>query len=265
MKAGSFSLGRMLRVAALLAICTLLWQRRPHSFPIVHPSTPVSSDTPDARVSKTRESIRIGSEIRDYVLARPVMLEPGATYPVLVGFHGYRGEVKAWFHEYTAFDRLVAERKFIIAYPEGPIAWDARNDGRDLPFFDALVAELQKNFPIDPARIHVVGHSNGGNFATFLLAARADVIASGAVQAGAHLPPAKTPSAHRPPLLLMWGESDGAARTVESAAKQYRAGGFMVEPLVFSGLGHSWGGPAYQVEERVLDFFKAHPFSGGAL
>ena len=95
MKAGSFSLGRMLRVAALLAICALLWQRRPHSFPIVHPSTPVSSDTPDARVSKTRESIRIGSEIRDYVLARPAMLEPGATYPVLVGFHGYRGEVKA--------------------------------------------------------------------------------------------------------------------------------------------------------------------------
>jgi poly(3-hydroxybutyrate) depolymerase len=254
----------LLLVAAFLATYALLSRWPAHTFPVVYPSAPVSPVVPDARVSKTRESIRVGDKTRDYVLTRPATLEPGATYALLVGFHGYRGEVKAWFHEYTAFDRLVAERKFIIAYPEGPIAWEASNSGRDLPFFDALVAELQKNFPIDPARIHVVGHSNGANFATFLLAARADVIASGAVQAGAHLPPARTPSAHRPPLLLTWGEQDGAVRAIQSIAKGYRAAGFTVEPVIFSGLGHAWGGPAYQEEEKALDFFQTHLFTGGA-
>lgn len=264
MKAASFIRVRMLFVAALLSVGAVLWRWRSHTFPVVYPSGPVSQVALDERVSKTRESIGIGGETRNYVLTRAATLEPGATYPLLIGFHGYRGEVKAWFHEYTGFDRHVAERKFIIAYPEGPIAWESRDNGRDLRFFDALVAELEKNFPVDSARIHVVGHSNGAEFATFLLAARADVIASGAVQAGALLPPARTLSAHRPPLLLMWGESDGAASAVKSVAKEYRAGGFTVEPIVFSGLGHAWGGPVYQEEERTLDFFLQHPKETGA-
>lgn len=249
--------------AILLAAGALLWWWRAHTVPEADPSAPVSLIVPDARVIKTRESIQVGGKTRNYVLTRPATLEPEATYPLLVGFHGYRGEVKAWFHEYTAFDRFVADRKFIIAYPEGPLAWEARSNGRDLPFFDALVAELQKSLPVDSARIHVVGHSNGANFATFLLAARADVIASGAVQAGAHLPPAGTPSSYRPPLLLMWGELDGATKAVESVAKEYRLAGFTVEPSIFSKLGHSWGGPTYQEEEKALDFFRTHPFSNG--
>lgn len=265
MKANPAIPGRMFLAAALLATGVLLWRWRVHTALEVHPSGPVSLVVPDERVSKTRESIRIGSETRDYVLTRPATLEPGATYPLVVGFHGYRGEVKAWFHEYAGFDRHVAEMKFIIACPEGPIAWETDNNGRDLAFFDALVAELRKNFPVDPARIHVVGHSNGANFATFLLAARADVIASGAVQAGAHLPVASTRSDHRPPLLLMWGERDGGAQAVESVARKYRAVGFTVEPVIFSGLGHAWGGPAHQEEEKALDFFQTHPFTSDAV
>jgi poly(3-hydroxybutyrate) depolymerase len=253
---------RLLAVV-LLAAGALFCRWRAHTDPVVHALEPVSLIAPDVRVSKTRQSIRVGGEIRDYVLTRPATPEPGTTYALVVGFHGYRGEVKAWFHEYTAFDRHVADGKFIIAYPEGPVAWEAGNDGRDLAFFNALIAELRKNFPVDPARIHVVGHSNGASFTTFLLAARADVIASGAVQAGADLPPAKSPPGRRPPLLLMWGELDGGAQAVEVVAKEYRAAGFTVEPVVFSGLGHGWGGPAYREEERALDFFQAHPLTAG--
>jgi poly(3-hydroxybutyrate) depolymerase len=251
-------LGRMRYAAVLLAAGAVLWWWRTSPTPVVPSSTLLALASADARVIKTRESIRVGGETRDYVLTRPATLEPGMIYPLVVGFHGYRGEVKAWFHEYAAFDRLVAERKFIIACPDGPISWAASEKGQDLPFFDALVAELRGKHPVDPARIHVVGHSNGANFATFLLAVRADVIASGAVQAGAHLPPAKTPPGPRPPLLLMWGEQDDAAAAVAAVTKEYRPAGFTVETVIFPNWGHAWGGPANRAEERALDFFQAH-------
>jgi poly(3-hydroxybutyrate) depolymerase len=259
MKANPAIPKRVRHAAVLLVAGAALWWWLAHPAQVAPLSTPLTLASADPRVSKTRESIRVGSEIREYVLTRPAALEPGVAYPLIVGFHGYRGEVKVWFHEYAAFDGFVAERKFIIACPEGPLAWEASARGHDLPFFDALVSELRARFPVDPARVHVVGHSNGANFATFLLAARADVIASGAVQAGAHPLSAKTPPGHRPPLLLMWGEQDGAAEAVAAVTKEYRAAGFTVEPVIFPNWGHAWGGPANRAEERALDFFQAHP------
>jgi poly(3-hydroxybutyrate) depolymerase len=131
-----------------------------------------------------------------------------------------------------------------------------------LPFFDALIAELRLHYPVDPTHIHFVGHSNGASFATFLLAHRSSVIASGAVQSGAHLPVGELQSDNPPSLLLMWGEKDEFSPTsegvVDTIAKDYRAAGFVVEPVIFSGGHHAWGGPAYKAEERVLDFFRAH-------
>jgi len=49
----------------------------------------------------------------------------GGGYPLIVGFHGYRGDVKAWLPDYTAFDQFIPGKEFIIAYPEGPIQWDS--------------------------------------------------------------------------------------------------------------------------------------------
>jgi poly(3-hydroxybutyrate) depolymerase len=244
--------------AVLLAALAWWWRSRP-AITLVRPSAPVALVSPDPRISKTRMAIQVGNETRDYVLSCPVSFEPGVAYPLVIGFHGYRGEVKAWFHEYAAFDALVAEQRFIIAYPEGPLSWEARAGGRDLPFFDALVAELRHQYPVDPARIHVVGHSNGANFATFLLQVRSQIIASGAVQAGAYSPVGASPGGSPPPLLLMWGEQDDGRNALAEVGKEYRAAGFTVEPVLLLGWGHAWGGPANQTEARALDFFRSHP------
>ena len=216
----------------------------------------------DSRVLRTRESVVVGNSPRFYVLARPAELEPGVLYPLLVAFHGYRGEAKAWFHESSAFDTFVAEKKFLIAYPEAPISWDAGTRGRDLPFFDGLVLALEQKLPVDRARIHVVGHSNGAAFASFLLSARPAVIASGAVQAGLGTP-APQAAARKAPLLLMWGERDefspaASDRDIPAVAK-WRKSGFQIETWFLSKCGHGWGGPAHHVEERVLEFFSEHP------
>jgi len=216
----------------------------------------------DSRVLRTRESVVVGDGPRSYVLSRPAVFEPGVSYPLLVAFHGYRGEVKAWMHEFAAFDAFVAGKKFIIAYPEAPISWDASTRGRDLPFFDALILALEQKFPVDRARVHVVGHSNGAAFACFLLCARSAVIAAGAVQSGL-VAPALPPAARKAPLLLIWGEreqfSPAASDRDIPAIAEWRRAGFQVETWFLRNWGHSWGGSTNHVEERILDFFSQHP------
>lgn len=56
---------------------------------------------------------------------------------------------------------------------------------RDLRFFDAVLASLKKDFPIDEKRIYSTGHSNGGAFTYLLWAQRGEVFAAYAPVAAA--------------------------------------------------------------------------------
>ena len=49
---------------------------------------------------------------------------------------------------------------------------------RDLKFFDAMLAGLRAEFPIDEKRIYATGHSNGGLFTYLLWAERGEVLAA---------------------------------------------------------------------------------------
>ena len=257
------SLPSFLPIAFVVLAAVLLWwfAQRPPTLTVADTEVHLAP-LADSRVLRTRESVVVGNGPRSYVLARPAELEPGVSYPLLVAFHGYRGEVKAWLHESAAFDALVAEKKFIIAYPEAPISWDATTRGRDLPFFDALVLALEQKFPVDPARVHVLGHSNGAAFASFLLYARPAVIAAGAAYSGIATP-ALPLAARKAPLLLIWGERDEFSPAASDrdipAIAEWRRAGFQVETWFLPNCGHGWGAPANHVEERILDFFFQHP------
>jgi len=49
---------------------------------------------------------------------------------------------------------------------------------RDLKFFDAVLATMKKDFPVDDNRIYSTGHSNGGAFTYLLWAKRGDTFAA---------------------------------------------------------------------------------------
>ena len=49
---------------------------------------------------------------------------------------------------------------------------------RDLKFFDAMLAELKKDYQVDTKRIYCTGHSNGGGFTYLLWATRGDTFAA---------------------------------------------------------------------------------------
>ena len=56
---------------------------------------------------------------------------------------------------------------------------------RDLHFFDAVLASMKKDYPIDEKRIYATGHSNGGAFTYLLWAKRGDTFAAFAPVAAA--------------------------------------------------------------------------------
>jgi polyhydroxybutyrate depolymerase len=118
--------------------------------------------------------------------------------PLLLLLHGYssRGaEIDGYFGLAAAAD----ERGFVTATPEGRIDdqgnrfWNAtdaccnfdRSDVDDVAYLSGVIAEIQAKLAIDPHRIAVVGHSNGGFMAYRMACERADVVSSIVSLAGA--------------------------------------------------------------------------------
>jgi hypothetical protein len=144
-------------------------------------------------------SIVVGGVRRTYVLSVPERYDPSAPTPIVFGWHGnvWTG---ATFRPSIAVEAS-ATTPAIFVYPDGldvaglPLdaaggvsgtGWDWRRDGRDVALFDALLAELEGRFCIDPARRYSFGRSHGGFFAHALACARGDRLrASASVSAGA--------------------------------------------------------------------------------
>jgi polyhydroxybutyrate depolymerase len=213
-------------------------------------------------VIKTRETIQVDGRERYYVISRPGTFKPDQRYALIVGFHGYRGEVKSWMHDYTQFETLMPDGHFIIVYPEAPISWSSRPDSPDLIFFDQVVTELAEKFPVDKSRVYALGHSNGAGFASALLCFRPNTVAAVAAYAGlgrAHVVAAGHP---KTPLFVLWGENDefapAASDRVQNSIQAFRDRGYPVETWVVPGCGHAWGQREHQMEEKIITFFLKH-------
>jgi len=111
--------------------------------------------------------------------------------PLVIAYHGHGGS-GANFERKMNIEGLWPGA--IVVYPDGLVGHQGRTDpegvrtgwqqlpgdegGRDLRFYDVMLADLRSRLPIDPQRIYVVGHSNGSAFTSLLLNQRGDQIAA---------------------------------------------------------------------------------------
>ena len=210
----------------------------------------------------------------------------GSGAALVVALHGSSSSGHA-FEAITGFDAVADRERFIVVYPDGlPVAdgsgavsrsWNsggccppATTAGvDDVAFISDLIDYMNAHYAIDPARVYVVGHSNGAIMAQRVGCVLADRIAaiasvSGALDAQTPCHPAVPVSmleihgtndpnvdyANAPRAVSAWRQFDQCPNNGEVEAHppvttEHWAGcarGSSVEFVTIDGGGHPWPG-----------------------
>jgi len=230
----------------------------------------------------------VGSDVRVALVVPPAPTTHAVKHPLVFAFHGHGGTMQGaaqQMHFQTLWPAAV------VVYPQG-LKSPSLNDpaghrygwqflagdsgGRDLAFFDAMLATLRQKFLIDPDRVYVSGFSNGAIFSYLLWAERAQAVGAVGVTAGLLASP-ETLSEPRS-LIHIAGSADTTApfdlqmQTVEMARQVDNATGSgqpcsgqgctiypstsqtPVVTVIHPG-GHVW--PPW-ASQRIVTFFKTH-------
>ncbi len=123
---------------------------------------------------------------------------PDTPAPLVVVLHGYSGTADVQ-QQYFRFQEEAAARGAVLAYPDGTPDrrdlqfWNATDaccdffgsDVDDVAYLSAVVDHVRSMHAIDPQRIYLAGHSNGGFMSYRLACERADLFAAVVSLAGA--------------------------------------------------------------------------------
>lgn len=183
------------------------------------------------RAGMTWRLLDTGGRLVPYVTYAPV----GRTgpMPVVVALHGMGGDEYLFQVGYGDGElrRQADARGFIAVSPRA----EALADGGET--FDALLAELARDYGVDRARVYVVGHSMGAAAAGGLATARADILAGVACIAG----PRPSTAGRAAPTLVLAGQFDPIIppARLKLGAEQAAASGAPVEYREVPNQGHT--------------------------
>ncbi|HPA17457.1 MAG TPA: PHB depolymerase family esterase [Verrucomicrobiae bacterium] len=165
------------------------------------------------RIELTVEGI-----VREVLVYVPPAAE-SVSSPLVFVFHGHGGTSQGVARGF-GIHRLWPEA--IVVYPQGlktpgrltdpegkRPGWQhgvGAQEDRDLKFFDAMLARLERDFKVDERRIYSTGHSNGGAFTYLLWAERGSVFAAVAPSGSAATQ--SLPKLKAKPCLHIAGEKD---------------------------------------------------------
>ena len=120
-----------------------------------------------ASAADLKSELQVNGRTRTFLLHVPQTLTRNHPAPLLLVFHGGGGHASN-MPRFTGFDRLADARGFIVAYPESVNGhWNdtrALSRADDVAFVRTLITELERSYPVDPARVYATGISNGGFF-----------------------------------------------------------------------------------------------------
>jgi polyhydroxybutyrate depolymerase len=153
------------------------------------------AEMPDAEDLRPQSPLLIA---RPYDHKVPASYDPARPTPLVIVLHGY-GANGAGQDAYFGICRLGEERGYLCAYPDGTVDaqgkqfWNATDaccdfGGKgvdDVAYLDAVIDDMSARYNVDPRRIFLIGHSNGGFMAHRMACDRAGRIAGIVSLAGA--------------------------------------------------------------------------------
>lgn len=163
-----------------------------------------------------------GTPPRFATVALPAAHDGATPLPLVVLLHGY-GATAAFENAYLQLDRVTRARGVYLLLAnggrnaEGTPFWNATDaccdfdasGSDDVAAIEALLDEVIEALPIDPTRIYLLGHSNGGFMSYRMACERGARFAGAAILAGADfLDPAACVPATPVSILHMHGDMD---------------------------------------------------------
>jgi polyhydroxybutyrate depolymerase len=124
-------------------------------------------------------------------LVLPNNYQSGTPAPLIIGLHGYTAE-SPYAQTYFALGKVADEKGILTVYPSGSkdsngyLFWNATpaccnfesSTVDDEAYLLSIIDSVSKDYSVDPARIYIIGHSNGGFMAHRMACNQADRIAA---------------------------------------------------------------------------------------
>lgn len=170
--------GRLSNILKIF-IATAACRAAPPSDTAPAPVTATATATASATVtaSATASATASGTDLvskRPYRLVEPDAAPDAGALPLVVLLHGY-GSSGSNHDTYFGVSALTKKRGVLLAIPDGTrdhkglLFWNATEaccdfDGLpidDVAYLDAVVTDVERRAHVDPAKIYVIGHSNG--------------------------------------------------------------------------------------------------------
>lgn len=209
----------------------------------------------------SRHTFESGGDERVYYLALPKDFDAAAPVPLVILLHGSKRDGRSLVEKW---DGLARKEGFIAVGPDSAVSdwWEPGTDGPD--FLRDLVDHLAAQYPVDPLRVYLFGHSAGAGFALQMGLLESRYFAAAALHAGALSPgteewlPAK--AERKIPYHMAVGTRDAYVPLERARATRdaLAAAGIPVELVEMPNHDHWYYDLAPRINRAAWEFLSAH-------
>ncbi len=211
------------------------------------------------KTDQKTHTVIIDGRHRTYQAYLPPNAAPGLR-PAIVVLHGANRSGASVVERWKSVANMYG---IILIGPDGTNnGWDFKIDNGDY-MMDILI-DAHKNYPIDPTRTYLFGHSAGGIFANYISIELSNIFAATAIHAGrfasSHDTKLVKKAKRKIPIIYINGTDDKGfpITKLRETAQAFSSNGHEIELKILQGHNHWYYTLADYINLLAWDFMKQH-------